>query len=177
MKRTVLAILLAALTLTALLCGCNPETEPDAPTTDTTADWTPSAPQELNLAALLTADDAEKAFHTEFKDSPAKESGEITYVSADMQVQVTLLYEELTVSGEEYLQALSAQYAEGALTEAPNLGDRALWCAETGELMAVQDNMAISLNVLADRDAETLLLAARQLASTVLERLYKNDLS
>ena len=166
-KWTVLLVLLCIVALAG--CSRTPAKVDTLPT-----EWKPEPPAPRDLTALLTAAEVSEAVGVPMEDGAMEEGGEIlAFHSADYGVQVSLLLEEEPVGGPEaYLDAVLAGYGEGSLISAPNLGTAAYWCADTGELLVRDETHVLSVNLMAaDMSGERMLLAARQLAAKVLERL------
>ena len=166
MRRFILTLAVCAVLLTALF-GCAPE-KPQEET-----GWQPSATVPQVKESLLTAQEVSEAVGTAVGEGVLQEGGTVLcFTSADYRTTVSLLTEQPQAGAKEYLQAIVAQYPEGALQQAPNLGEEAYWSAETGELLVRNGVFVVSVNVTAqDLDAEAALIAARQLAALVLERL------
>lgn len=150
-------------------CGGTPDT-PDVPKEE----WEASHPEMLDLTTLLNAAEVGEALGITVGEGLLHEHDtELVFTTADYGTVVRLIVEEPTVSACEHLDAVIAQnFSPEALTEAPNLGEKAYWCAESGELMVANGGYVVSVNVTSTSiPAEPRLIAARSLASKVLERL------
>lgn len=168
MRRIWLWILAAVLTVG--LCGCAGGAEKPQ---DDQPQWEPSIPQVRDLTALLSAAEVSEAVGTPVGNGVLQSDGSaLCFATEDYSVQVTLLLEEPVVGAAAYMDALCTQFADGELTDAPNLGDRAFWCAPSGELFVCSGKWVMSMNVVSDAmPDEARLLAARQMAALVVERL------
>lgn len=146
---------------------------PPQPVPPAGEEWEPSVPEVRDLTSLLTAAEVSAAVGQTVGEGVMQEHDTVLLFSTeDYTTQVSLLVEEPTVKATEYLDMLAEQYPEGSLAEAPNLGDRAFWCAESGELLVATGKLVVAVNVMsATADAESRLIAARQLATLVLERV------
>jgi hypothetical protein len=153
------------------LTGCSDT--PDQPTPPAKEEWKPSVPEVRDLRSLLTAAEVTAAVGQTVGEGVLQEHDTVLLFSTeDYATQVSLLVEDPTVPALEYLDILSFQYPMGALVEAPNLGDKAFWCAESGELLVATGNCLVAVNVNSmAMDGESRLLAARQLASLVIGRV------
>lgn len=162
------------LSVCMLLCftGCQkPEEIPDS---DKGSAWEPEPPVPMDLASLLTKEDVSAVIPTvSFNDGVLQEHDTVwLFSSADYTTQVWLMVEEPTVSVADYLGTIPARYPEGSLSEAPNLGAGAYWCAQSGELWVAADKHVICVGIYCTTlDAESCLIHARALALKVLERL------
>lgn len=164
------SVLLALLMLMSLAACKEEEPQPEEPQQP---QWEASVPEVRDLSTLLTAAEVSAAVGQTVGEGVLQEHDTVLlFSSQDYLTQVSLLVDEPTIDAAEYLEALCAQYPEGALSEAPNLGDKAYWCAESGELLVASGADLVSVNVVsAALDAESRLIAARQLAALVLERI------
>lgn len=162
--------LLAVLMLFSLAACKDTKPQPVPPAEE---EWEPSVPEARDLTGLLTAAEVSAAVGQTVGEGVMQEHDTVLlFSSEDYATQVSLLVEEPTVKATEYLDILAGQYPEGMLVEAPNLGDKAFWCAESGELLVATGKLVVAVNVVsATSDAESCLIAARQLAALVLERV------
>lgn len=170
MKRG-LCVMLAALVAWGA-CGCGGTGE-GGETTPTTVPWEAEAPQMTDISDLVTSDEVSNAVGTTVGEGVLHENGSIlAFSSEDYTTQVSLLVEKPEEEIAAYFAAQIAGYAGGTLTDAPNLGDEAYWCAQTNELLLRSGDYALSVYVVRpDMSAENALIAARQLAALAVERL------
>lgn len=164
----VLAVLLAM-----GLCACDGGNDTVDDTTPTTTGWEATAPEVADISQLVTAAEVTDAVGVSVKDGVLYEGGTLlSFASEDYQTQVSLLVEEHGEDVATFFSAHMAEYGEGMLTAAPNLGDEAYWCAETGELLVRSGNYMLAVGVIRPgMDSESALIAARQLAALAVERL------
>ena len=169
MKRIVCLLLSCLLLFGLAACSDTPE-QPVPPAEE---EWEPSVPEMRDLRTLLTAAEVSTAVgHTVGEGVLQEHDTVLLFSTEDYATQVSLLVEEPTVPALDYLDVLSFQYPMGALVEAPNLGDKAFWCAESGELLVATGNCLVAVNVISTAmDGETRLLAARQLVALVIDRV------
>ncbi len=171
MKRW-LAILLAVCLLFCVGCQ-KPVEKPDESEPPI---WEPEVPEVMDLTVLLTKEDVAEAIPTvTFGDGMLQEHDTVwLFSTADYTTQVSLMVEEPTVTSAEYIILLTGQYPAGSLIEAPQLGESAYWCGESGELLVDQGKYVFALLVQCTTlDSESRLIIARSLALKVLERLGK----
>ena len=165
----------------ALLCavcllfcvGCQKQTT-ETPPVDEKPIWEPEVPEVIDLTVLLTKDDVAEAVPTvTFSDGMLQEHDTVwLFSTADYTTQIALMAEEPTIAAVDYLSALCEQYPAGSLIEAPQLGESAYWCGDSGELLVAQGKYVVSLSVQCTTlDAESRLIIARGLVLKVLERL------
>ncbi|MBE6756958.1 MAG: hypothetical protein E7552_00200 [Ruminococcaceae bacterium] len=168
----------------ALLCavcllfcvGCQRQAEP--PEVEEKPIWEPEVPKTMDLTALLTREEVEKAFpNVTFGEGQLQEHDTLWLFSTeDYTTQVSLMVKEPAVTAAEYILVLAGQYPAGSLIEAPQLGESAYWCGDSGELLVAEGKYVISLSVQCTTlDAESRLIIARSLVLNVLERLEKKQ--
>ncbi len=165
---------LTAVCLLFCLAGCQKPVE--KPTEEETPIWEPEVPEVMDLTVLLTKEDVAEAIPTvTFGDGMLQEHDTVWLFSTeDYATQIALMVEEPTISSAEYIILITGQYPVGSLIEAPQLGESAYWCGESGELLVAQGKYVLSLSVqCATLDAESRLIIARSLVLKVLERLPK----
>ncbi|MBE6767703.1 MAG: hypothetical protein E7549_02185 [Ruminococcaceae bacterium] len=171
MKRWIVVLLCVC-----LLCCVGCQKPAEKPAEDETPIWEPEVPEVMDLTVLLTKEDVAEAIPTvTFGEGMLQEHDTVWLFSTeDYTTQVALMVEEPTVTAAEYIILLTGQYPMGSLIEAPQLGESAYWCGESGELLVAQGKYVISLSVQCTTlDAESRLIIARSLALKVLERLAK----
>lgn len=169
----------AAATLTAVLLafglfGCG-EAAKDTPETTptTTVPWVAEAPTVPDISKLLTAAEVSEALGVTVDEGTLQEEGTmLAFHSTDYQSTVTVLVEKVDGGAGERFAAVLNNYAPEDLVMAPNLGDEAYWCAETGELLVHSGTYMLSVCLtrpgFSDDNA---LIAARHLAALAVERL------
>lgn len=172
MKRWMALLLVACL----LLCCVGCQKPAEKPLEDEKPIWEPEVPEVMDLAVLLTKEDVSAAIPTvTFGDGMLQEHDTVWLFSTeDYTTQIALMVEEPTVTSAEYLILVTGGYPAGSLIEAPQLGEGAYWCGESGELLVDTGKYVFSLSVnCTTLDAESRLIIARSLALKVLERLAK----
>ncbi len=172
MRRT--AVALAAALLACGLFGCG-ETAKELPDTTptTTVPWVAEAPDVPDVSKLLTAAEVSEALGVTVEDGVLQEADTmLAFHSADYQTTVTVRVEQMDGGAGEQFAAILNNYAPENLVMAPNLGNEAYWCGETGELLVHSGNYVLSVCLTRPGFSnDNTLIAARHLAALAVERL------
>lgn len=161
MKRFIAFLLLCCLLLSLVACS-KPQEEPiveeDEP-----------IKEPFQTTTLLTSAEVQHATGIAVGEAQQAADGQAVYVSADQQI-VYLDVQEMTATAfDEMLTTLSA---EVDTTDAPNLGEKAVWCESLLNLYVYADGWGMEIRVeYAPTNADDSLLASRQLAVLLLEKL------
>ncbi len=138
-----------------------------------TADTLPSeepAPV-LQLSSLLTTEEVYTATGFRVGEPVDYADGGVHFYSADGSCSVYIGCQEITADG---FDNLTANFTNNGmeLTDAPALGEKALWCEEALELLVYADGYALDVVVeYGTSRPNDSLLAARHLAALLLEDL------
>ena len=138
-------------------------------TEDAVSDQAP-APA-LQISSLLTREEVYTATGFSVGEPMDFADGGVNYYSPDGNSSVYIGCREVTSDG---FDALTANFTNNGmtLTEAPALGEKALWCEEALELLVYADGYALDLVVeYGSSRPNDSLLAARHLAALLLEDL------
>jgi len=154
-------LLLAVLLVGVCLCGCNetPNTDDDLPPDTSVA-----------IAPLLTADEIYEASAIRVGDPQEFEAGAVGYFSEDNTAAVYVAAQETTK--EQFDAMLEGFSAAGTLTDAPNLGEKAVWCEEQLNLLVYAEGVTLDIRVeYATARPNDSLLAARHLAALLIGKM------
>ena len=160
MKKLGIVFLTALLfVMCAVGCGQTPNTDDDLP-----------VDMSVDIIPLLTADDVYKASGIKVGEPIDSAEGAVAYFSED---SLSCVYVAAQKSNKEAFDAMCANLATaGTLTDAPNLGDAAVWCEEQVSLLVYVNGVTVDVNVAyADPNPNDSLLAARQIAALLIEKM------
>ncbi len=124
----------------------------------------------LQLTTLLTAGEVQQATGIMVGEPQQFNDGSAGYFSNDqLQVVYVAAMETDAVGFDEMVTAFSAA---GELIDAPNLGEKAVWCESMVDLLVYANGWALDIRVeYTPTDANDSLLAARQLAALLIEKI------
>ncbi len=152
-----LAILLVCLSL----CGCNavPDTDDDLPPDTSVA-----------IAPLLTTDEIYEACGLRVGEPQEFAEGAVGYFTEDNLSAVYVAAQETT---KEQFDAMTEGFsAAGTLTDAPNLGEKAVWCEDQLNLLVYAAGVTLDIRVeYATSRPNDSLLAARHIAALLIEKM------
>ncbi len=171
-RRATAALSAALLALGLFGCGKAAKESPEtAPTT--TVPWVAEAPQVPDVSKLLTAAEVSETLGVMVGDAVLQEGDTmLAFHSADYQSTLTVLVEQVDGGAGERFAAVLNNYAPEDLVMAPNLGNEAYWCGETGELLVHSGNYMLSVCLTRPGfSGDNALIAARHLAALAVERL------
>ncbi len=124
----------------------------------------------LQLSTLLTADEVTEATGIAVTQPQQFTDGSAGYFSDDQTEVAYVAAKEATVA--EFDDMVTAFSSAGELTDAPNLGEKAVWCEGLVDLLVYANGWALDIRVeyATDRPNDS-LLAARQLAALLIEKI------
>lgn len=159
MKKRIFLILFCCLLLLLAACG---EKEPAK------EDEVIEPP--LQMSTLLTAAQVQEATGIAVVEPQQFTDGSVGYFSADQREVAYIAGMEMTAAAfEDMVTTMSAGFD---VIDAPNLGEKAVWCESQLGLYAYADGWAWDIHVEYDPvDANDSLLAARQLAALLMEAI------
>lgn len=161
MKKRIFVLLLTCLLACLVACGSNetvvlPEEEPLPPPTQ--------------MSEFLSIDEVKQATGIQIVESEQHNDGSAAYFSADHMNLVYIASQEMDAAAFDALREEMSQ--SFAVSEAPNLAEKAFWCEELLTLYAQADGIAVEIRVeYTPADAGESLLAARQLAVLLLDKM------
>lgn len=165
MKRYGVAVI--ALCLLLLTAGCQRGKDSSEPSGTATTGTVPSL-LDVDLSTLLTSEQVGTALGVAVGQPELLEEGtHVRYSSEDLAT-----YAEIgMMSGtREIYDATVAYYSDAA--DSANLGEVAKWSAQTSQLLVFGKGYLISVTAAKpDQSADGLLVAARQIAALILEKL------
>lgn len=158
MKKILSILLCGCLLLGFAACGESPAVDEEEEATV------------LQVSAFLSKEDVRSATGIAVGDPDDSMDGSVGYFSADTTDAVYVAVQAVsTAEFEEMLSSLTSVYT---LTDAPNLGEKAVWCEELVYLLVYANGMAYDVRVeYAQPHPNNSLLAARQIAALLLERV------
>lgn len=152
----------------AMVClsGCSKSKQPTESQTTTTG--TIPALLNIDITTLLTSEQVSKAVGVTVGNAQSQDSGTTAhYASADEKSSADISMKECDRS---IFDSTVGQYSDAVDT--PNIGDAAKWSPEAKQLLVYGKGYMISVMVDVDnKNNDALLLAARQLAVLVLDKL------
>lgn len=163
---------LLCLGLLAGLTGCQ---ETPAPVSSDAGPDLVSVPPPLSIdmTTLITAEQASQAVGAEVAGPEVYEDGTwLHFASEDAQTTVDVHLNETTRElYDTQIGLVKESYGDG-WEEAPNLGETALWLPEYQELLVYTEGYMLDVSVdIPEEGAEAALVAARQIAALILEKL------
>lgn len=124
----------------------------------------------LNLSTLLTREQVEEATGIAVGEAEAVTDGSAAYFSADGAQAVYI--SSMEMSAEKFDEMRETLSASAAVIDAPNLAEKAFWYEEQYVLTVYENGRALEIRVeYAPANANTALLASRQLAVLLLEKM------
>jgi redox-sensitive bicupin YhaK (pirin superfamily) len=146
-------------------CG-DKEKETSSRQTDSTLGTAPPI-LEFDISSLVTPEQVGNALGVKVGEGQsADQDTTVRYYSED---QSSFLEISIMEGSREEFDEIVASY-EGAV-DTMNLGQAAKWNSETKQLFVFDDGYMISVIAYADKSDDSLLVAARQIAALVLEKI------
>lgn len=160
------AFVLAVICTMACLSGCKESKQPAESQTAVAA--TVPALLNIDITTLLTSEQVSKALGVTVGEAQSRDSGTTAhYSSADAKSSADISMKECDRS---LFDSTVAQYPD--IADTPNIGEAAKWSAQAKQLLVYGKGYMICVTAdAANKSGDALLLAARQLAVLVLDRL------
>lgn len=157
-----LGILLLAVVLFALCavgCGGTPNTDDDLP-----------IDMSVDIIPLLSADDVWRASGIRVGEPIDSAEGAVAYFSED---NLSGVYVAAQKTDKQVFDTMRENLSTvGALVDAPNLGDEAVWCEDQLSLLVYVDGITVDVQVTyANPRPNDSLLAARQIVALLTEKM------